>query len=44
VEEMTVPAGTFQAYKVEVFIPRTGKLFVEYWYSPQVKAAKKKNI
>jgi len=37
-ENVTVPAGTFEAFKVQVFIPRTGKLFAEYWYSPVVKA------
>jgi hypothetical protein len=37
-EEIMVPAGTFETFKVEVFTPRTGKLFGEYWYSPTVKA------
>lgn len=40
-EEVTVPAGTFETFKVEVYIPRTGKLFAEYWYSPRVKKAVK---
>lgn len=38
-EEIMVPAGTFLTYKVEVSLSRTGKLFAEYWYSPNVKAA-----
>jgi len=37
IEEVTVPAGTFEAFKVEVYIHRSGNLFAEYWYSPQVK-------
>ena len=40
-ENVTVPAGTFETFKVEVYIPYTGKLFAEYWYSPTVKRAVK---
>ena len=40
-EEVTVPAGTFETFKVEVYIPHTGKLFAEYWYSPKIKRAVK---
>ena len=40
-EDVTVPAGTFETFKVEVYIPRTGKLFAEYWYSARVKSAVK---
>jgi len=40
-ENITVPAGTFETFKVEVYIPRTGKLFAEYWYAPKAKRAVK---
>lgn len=40
-ETVTVPAGTFETFKVEVYIQGTGKLFAEYWYSPTVKRAVK---
>jgi hypothetical protein len=36
-EEVKVPAGTFNAYKIEVYNARTGGLRTEYWYAPQVK-------
>jgi len=41
IEEVMVPAGTFETFKVEVYIPYTGKLFAEYWYSPKVRRAVK---
>ncbi len=41
IEQVTVPAGTFETFKVEVYIPRTGNLFAEYWYAPKVKRAVK---
>ncbi|MEA2659302.1 MAG: hypothetical protein QOF64_1898, partial [Candidatus Binatota bacterium] len=37
VEEITVPAGTFEMYRIEVYNNYTGKLFSEHWYSPKVK-------
>lgn len=37
VEEITVPAGTFEIYRIEVYNNYTGKLFSEHWYSPKVK-------
>ena len=36
-EEVTVPAGKFKAFKIEVYNSRSGKLGSEYWYSPKVK-------
>lgn len=36
-EEMKVPAGTFESYRVEFYDNYTGKLFSEHWYSPKVK-------
>jgi hypothetical protein len=36
-EEVKVPAGTFTAYKIEVYNARTGSLRTEYWYAPQAK-------
>jgi hypothetical protein len=37
VEEVKVPAGTYEAVKVEVYSAHSGNLLSEYWYSPQVK-------
>jgi hypothetical protein len=37
IEEVKVAAGTFETFKVEVYIYHSGKLFAEYWYSPKVK-------
>jgi len=37
IEEMTVPAGTFQAARIEVYDPKSGRLLFERWYSPQAK-------
>jgi len=37
VEEVNVPAGTFQTLKVEHYDPNSGILSAEYWYSPKVK-------
>ena len=39
IEEVTVPAGTFEAFKIEVYTSHTGRLFAEYWYSAKVKRA-----
>ena len=37
VEAVQVPAGTYEAFKIEVYGVYTGNLLSEYWYSPQVK-------
>jgi hypothetical protein len=37
IEEMTVPAGAFQAARIEVYDPKSGHLLFERWYSPQAK-------
>ena len=37
IEEITVPAGTFQAARIEVYDPKSGRLVFERWYSPQAK-------
>ena len=37
VEPVQVPAGTFEAFKIEVYGAFSSKLLNEYWYSPQVK-------
>ena len=37
VEEIKVPAGTFESYRIEVYNNYTGQLFSEHWYSPKVK-------
>ncbi len=39
IEEVKVPAGAFEAFKVEVYISYSGSLFAEYWYSPKVRRA-----
>jgi hypothetical protein len=36
-EEVTVPAGTFEAFKIEVYGAYSGSLLDERWYSPRVK-------
>jgi hypothetical protein len=37
IEETTVPAGTFQAARIETYDPKSGRLLFERWYSPQAK-------
>jgi hypothetical protein len=37
IEEMTVPAGTFQAARIEAYDSKSGRLLFERWYSPQAK-------
>lgn len=37
IEEITVPAGTFQAARIETYDPKSGRLLFERWYSPQAK-------
>lgn len=37
VEEIKVPAGTFESYTINVYDNYTGKLSSEHWYSPKVK-------
>ncbi len=36
-EEVTVPAGMFKAFKIEVYYSHTGNLSSEWWYSPEVE-------
>jgi len=35
-EEVTVPAGKFKAFKIESYSSHTGNLLSEWWYSPKV--------
>jgi hypothetical protein len=37
VERVTVAAGSFDAFKTEIYNARTGTLLNEYWYAPAVK-------
>jgi hypothetical protein len=37
IEEITVPAGTFQAARIEAYDSKSGRLLFERWYSPQAK-------
>jgi hypothetical protein len=37
VEEVKVPAGTFEAFKSEVYSNFNGKLLSEHWYSPKIR-------
>jgi hypothetical protein len=37
VEEVKVPAGTFETIKIEAFNYKSGNLVAEYWYSPEVR-------
>lgn len=34
---ITVPAGSFNALKINSFDPKSGELIAEYWYSPAIK-------
>jgi hypothetical protein len=36
-EPVRVSAGTFDAFKIEIYNARTGALLNEYWYAPEVK-------
>lgn len=36
-EPVEVSAGTFDAFKIEIYNARTGTLLNEYWYAPEVK-------
>ncbi len=36
-EEVTVPAGTFKAAKIEAYDNKSGRLQAEYWYVPTAK-------
>ena len=36
-EEIKVPAGAFEVYRIEVYNNYTGQLFSKHWYSPKVK-------
>jgi hypothetical protein len=37
VEKVKVPAGTFEAIKIEAYDYNSGRLSSEYWFSPKVK-------
>jgi hypothetical protein len=36
-EQVKVPAGTFDAFKIEIYNARSGTLLNDYWYAPEVK-------
>jgi len=36
-ESLTVPAGTFRAFRVACRNKQTGQLILQAWYSPEVK-------
>ena len=36
-EPVEVSAGTFDAFKIEIYNARTGTLLNDYWYAPEVK-------
>jgi 5-deoxy-D-glucuronate isomerase len=44
VEELKVPAGIFEAFKIEGYNFYTGNLMAECWYSPKVKWFVKERI
>jgi hypothetical protein len=44
IEEITVSAGTFEAFKIENYNFETGRLEEEYWYSPKVKRFVKEKL
>lgn len=37
VEQVKVPAGVFEAFRIETYAFQTGELISEQWYAPQVK-------
>ena len=37
IEEVKVPAGTFEAFKIETYGLKSDNLVAEYWYSPKAK-------
>ena len=37
IESVQVPAGAYEAFKIDVYGTYSGNLVYEYWYSPQVK-------
>ncbi len=37
IDNVTVPAGTFLAARVQGYDSRSGRLMSEYWYSPTTK-------
>jgi hypothetical protein len=37
VEEITVPAGKFAAFRIETYAAQTGELISEQWYAPEVR-------
>ena len=37
IEEITVPAGTFQAARIDAYDSKSGHLLFERWYSPRAK-------
>lgn len=44
IEEVAVPAGTFEAFKIENYNFDTGRLEAEYWYSPKVRRFVKERL
>ena len=36
-EEIRVPAGTFEAFRVETYETQSGELISEQWYAPEVR-------
>jgi len=44
VQEVKVPAGTFEAFKIDGYNFYTGNLLVELWYSPKMKWFVKERI
>jgi hypothetical protein len=37
IEEIRVPAGTFEAFRVETYDAQTGELILEQWYAPRAR-------
>lgn len=44
IEEVKVPAGTFDAFKIQRYDRYSGNLIAEYWYSPKVKWLVKRRL
>lgn len=44
IEEVKVPAGVFQAFRIEIYGSFTGELMWEHWYAPQVRWLVKSRI
>jgi hypothetical protein len=36
-KDISVPAGTFRAVRIQAYDEKSGRLVLEYWYAPETK-------